>query len=175
MNEELTSAENLEERLVIVIKEVEAAVGVLALLDRVGDLGERSQSRRRIVDGGEEVDVAVVGCSGDGYQIGAEGVDGLFESSELHDPPPIELFHHTVVSEECDVVRRRLDAKNETVLVVHLDRGGSEVVAHARSLEAYAVMANREVTAGLAITRPVRQATEESRDVRDLHGKDRRS
>jgi hypothetical protein len=70
-----------------------------------------------------------------------------------------------LVSEECDVVRRRLDVKNEAVVVVHLDRRWSEIVTHACSLDAHAVMADREVAASLAIGRFVRRAAEEGRHI----------
>ena len=62
----------------------------------------------------------------------------------------IALFHHAVVPEESHIVRRGLDAKNEAVLVVHLDGGWSEVVTDTRSFEAEAVTADGEVTAGFA-------------------------
>jgi len=38
LDEEIAATENLEELLIIVVEEVEAAIVVLAILDRVGDL-----------------------------------------------------------------------------------------------------------------------------------------
>jgi hypothetical protein len=69
LDEELSAAEHLEKRLIIVVEEVEAAIAVLAFFDGVGDLRERLEARCGIVDGREELDVAVVGCPGDGGQI----------------------------------------------------------------------------------------------------------
>lgn len=61
LDEELTATKDFEELLIVVVEEVEATVVVLTLLDGVGDLRQRPQARRGIVDGGEKVDVAVVG------------------------------------------------------------------------------------------------------------------
>jgi hypothetical protein len=69
LNEELATAQNLEQGLVLVVEEVEAAVAMVALFYGVGDFRERFDAWGGIVDGGEELDVAVVGCSGDGSGI----------------------------------------------------------------------------------------------------------
>ena len=55
--------QTFEEGLVVIVKEVEAAVAMLALLNGVGDLRQSLQARRRIIDGREEQDVTVVGCA----------------------------------------------------------------------------------------------------------------
>jgi hypothetical protein len=72
VDEELATAEHLEKRLILIVEEVEAAIAVLAFFDRIGDLRERLDAGSGIVDGLEKVDVAVIGCSGDGYQIRTE-------------------------------------------------------------------------------------------------------
>lgn len=58
VNEELSAAEDLEQGLVVVIEEVEAAIAMVALLTRSEILVLSSPGG--IVDGGEKVDVVIV-------------------------------------------------------------------------------------------------------------------
>lgn len=72
VDEELAATENLEERLILIVEQVEAAIAMLAFFDRVRDSGQGLDAWSGIVDSQEEVDVSVIGCSGDGRQIGTE-------------------------------------------------------------------------------------------------------
>src|SRR6187549_1210577 len=117
MDEELAATEDLEQRLIVIVEKIEATVAVLAFFDGLGDFRERLEAGCWVIDGREELDVAVVGCSGDRGEIGKEGVDRFLQVSELHDPLAVALFHHAVVSKEGDVVGGGLHSKNETVLV----------------------------------------------------------
>src|ERR1043165_1340758 len=168
VDEELAATEDLEQRLIVIVEEVEAAIVMLALFDRVGDLRQRLDARSGIIDRGEELDVAVVGCAGAGGQVGSERVDRLSKGSELEYALTVALLHHAVVSEESDIVRRGLDAKNEAVLVVHLDRGWSEIVANTRSFEAEAVTPSGEVAARLALADALGRVPKERGDIVDL-------
>ena len=117
------------------IEEVEAAVGALVLLDRLGQPFDQVHACRGVVQVGQEGQIAPIG----GQQQGAQGgqtVDGLLHGRQFDLAGAITMFHRAVVRKEGDVVDRRLDAQDQGLLVVELDGDGSHVMLDAGAFDA---------------------------------------
>src|SRR5439155_18930616 len=78
-----------------------------------------SPPRRSISEGGDELQVAVVGGA-QGLAQGGQAVEALLHVRPLGDASSIALFYLAVVREKGDVVDGGLDPQDEAELVIHL-------------------------------------------------------
>jgi hypothetical protein len=131
---EFPAEEGSEQAEVVAVKEVEAAMAPVSVVDGAGQLVQGAQPRAGIIDSGEEVQVPGIGGA---HQLAQEGpaVDGLAQGRELEHAGAVAVFHRTVVFEEGHVVGRAFDAQDEPELVVQLDGGRAHVMPDARALD----------------------------------------
>jgi hypothetical protein len=101
----------------------------------VANLIQVSDPRSRVIDGRNELQIALVGALHENAK-GWQAVDGLLYWCEFHLPAAIAMFHPTVVFEKSDIIDGRFDSQDPCKLVVHFDNGGPHLVSDAGTLYA---------------------------------------
>ncbi len=156
---EFAVAEGEEEGEVVGVEKVEAAVGPVLVGRGPGEAVQRPGSGADVLEGGNEVEIAAVGCLEQPPQ-GREAVDGLLDGGDLGGGRAVAVFHRAVVLEEGDVVGRGFDPEDQPELVVHLQAGPAHVM-----FDPGAVNPGVEVRADLALVERVQGPAEEGAHV----------
>lgn len=132
---ELSGCDSMEQIEIVAVKKVETSPTSLAVFDGLGDLVEITDGRCWIVDGGDELQVSAV-CGLHQLKQNWQAVDGLLHRRDLYAPCSVSVFHPSMVFKEGNIVGHRLDAKDNALLVVHLDGDLFHVVFDARAFNA---------------------------------------
>src|SRR3990172_9060025 len=124
-----------EEVEVVTVEEIEAGIVVVVLANRPSHFLDLANPHPGQIESREELQIPSVGGV-EQFRHHPEAMDGLADGGEVHRPGPVPMFHPAVVFEKGDIIHRGLDAQHRAVFVVHLEGGGSEVMADAGSLNA---------------------------------------
>ena len=119
---------------------------------------------RRVFHSRNELEIPTV-CCFHAFAKRGQAVDGLLHRRDFLLFRAVSVFYRPVVPEKGNVVCRRLYAKDEALLIVHLDGHGAHMMLDARPLDA-----GMEVIAELILVAAVQLAPKESRDIVALHG-----
>ena len=167
VDEEFAADDRIEEVEVFAVKNIEPSECSVAVCGGTGDFIECFDVGRRVVNGGDEIEVAAVG-GGHDFGKRRQAVDGFLHRGEFHFPCAVAVFHPSVVKEETDIVGGDFHAQDDAHLVIHLDGCFSHVVFDARALDACV-----EVVADFTGVVAVEFAAQECGDIVRLDAVDR--
>ena len=132
---ELAAQDGLKQGVIVGVEEVEAGIGTAFLGDGLGEFIQLVPPVARILEGGQELQVAPIG----GFQQLAQSrqaVDGLPQGSLFGFFASVPVFYLAVVLEKGDIVDRGLDPENQAELVVELERHRPHGVFDPRAFDA---------------------------------------
>ena len=160
---------DLEQELIVWIKEIESSEGSVVVFGWPGKFLELTVSRTGILDGGNEFEISAIRCA-EMFAQGRKTVDRFLHGSPLGFSASIAMFYLTVVFEKGNVVDGGLNTEDERELVVHLDRHRSHGV-----FDAGAFNANVKAVSHFVLIVAVEFAAKKSGDVVGFDGVDSRS
>ena len=163
---ELAVSDGLEEIQIGAMKEIEAAIAPIAVAYRRGDFLQGMEAGTGVIDGSEEIEVAIGGGTQEMKQ-GWQAVDRLAHRSELEFRGTVAMFHRAVVLEKGHVISGAFGTPDKTKLIIELDSHGPHVMLDARALDS-----SMEVVTDLPLVGGGQFASQESDDVLRLDGVD---
>ena len=117
---ELPAHDGREQVEVLPCKQIEAPAAAWSILEGSGDLFQRAQGGRGLLDRRDILQITTVGGYHQLDQCG-QAVDGFLQRCQLERLAVVALFHPAVVLEKRHIVGHVLDPQDLAVLVVHLD------------------------------------------------------
>ena len=96
---EFAPCNSVEQIQIIAVKKVEAAIAAAIVADGARNLFDVFLGRARIINGGDEIDIAAVGSA---HQFGKhiQTVDAFLQRRKLHLADAVAMFHPAVVFEK---------------------------------------------------------------------------
>jgi hypothetical protein len=169
MDGKFSTDHSLKELQVFAVEEIEPAIGSLTIRGGLRDLVKIFDAHGGLFDGGDEFQVTSVRRFHQ-FPKNGKAINGFLQRGFFHFPSAIPMFHLPVVFEKTDVIDGRLNAQNDPLFVIHLNRDPAHMMLNSSSFDS-----GMEIIADLSLIGPVEFSSQEGCDLLGFDGVDRRT
>jgi len=115
------AADNRTEQLkIIIVKKIKPSITAVVLFDGSGYFVQVFDPAGRVVNRRDKLKISAIGRLHQ-FDKHRQAVNGFSQRRRFHFPCAVPVFHPSVVLKKRNIIGDRLNAKNQTELVIHLD------------------------------------------------------